>query len=170
MLWGRAISPSEIQQLADPSNVMLSGLILPPTRRLWGVGGGIAPVALVVGDAECVVASESPSLTQHQVLAVGNAESIVDSEAPTLTQHQVLVVGGCQSLVESEAPALTQHYQALAVADSACVVESESPVLTQHHVLTVGDARCIVASQNVALSVGAGAGVIFAQQSIFMAM
>jgi len=48
-------SLSEIQQLADPSNVMLSGLVLPPRRRLWGItsappvtrpahilGGGIA--------------------------------------------------------------------------------------------------------------------------------
>jgi hypothetical protein len=33
----RALSPSEIQQLADPSNVMLSGLIVPPRRVLWPV-------------------------------------------------------------------------------------------------------------------------------------
>jgi hypothetical protein len=34
-VWGRALSAAEIQQLADPSNAMLSGLILPPKRRLW---------------------------------------------------------------------------------------------------------------------------------------
>jgi hypothetical protein len=33
----RALSSSEIAQIADPSNVMLSGLILPPRRRLWAV-------------------------------------------------------------------------------------------------------------------------------------
>lgn len=36
-VWNRALSLSEIQQLADPSNVMLSGLVLPPRRKLWPV-------------------------------------------------------------------------------------------------------------------------------------
>ncbi len=35
--FSRALSPAEIQQLADPSNVMLSGLILPPRRTLFSV-------------------------------------------------------------------------------------------------------------------------------------
>jgi len=38
----QVFSPSQIQQLADPSNVMLSGLILPPVRKIW-------PVATVAG-------------------------------------------------------------------------------------------------------------------------
>jgi hypothetical protein len=42
MVWNRVLSPSEIKQLADPSNVMLSGLILPPRRRLWAVSAGTA--------------------------------------------------------------------------------------------------------------------------------
>ena len=33
--WNRALSLSEISALADPSNVMLSGLILPPRRRIF---------------------------------------------------------------------------------------------------------------------------------------
>lgn len=44
MLFARALSPSEICAQADPSNVMLSGLILPPRRRVFasaamGAGG-----------------------------------------------------------------------------------------------------------------------------------
>jgi hypothetical protein len=41
--WNRTISQAEIRQLADPSNVMLSGLVLPPRRRFWAVSGGAAP-------------------------------------------------------------------------------------------------------------------------------
>ncbi len=37
LLYDRALSPSEIQQLADPSNVMLSGLIVPAQRKVWSV-------------------------------------------------------------------------------------------------------------------------------------
>lgn len=37
LMYSRALSSSEIQQLADPSNVMLSGLVLPPRRVLWPV-------------------------------------------------------------------------------------------------------------------------------------
>ena len=37
LLWDHALSLSEIAALADPSNVMLSGLILPPRRRLWAI-------------------------------------------------------------------------------------------------------------------------------------
>lgn len=40
LIFSRALSPSEIQRYADPSNVMLSGLILPPRRKLWGVPSG----------------------------------------------------------------------------------------------------------------------------------
>jgi hypothetical protein len=44
MIWSRALSPSEIRLLADPSNVMLSGLIVPPRRRFWGIEtGGATP-------------------------------------------------------------------------------------------------------------------------------
>lgn len=37
LIYNRVLSLPEIQQLADPSNVMLSGLILPPKRKLWPV-------------------------------------------------------------------------------------------------------------------------------------
>ena len=42
MYWGRVLSPLEISALADPSNVMLSGLIVPrATRRVfWYTEGG----------------------------------------------------------------------------------------------------------------------------------
>ncbi len=35
MAWDRVLSASEAEQLADPSNAMLSGLLLPPSRVLW---------------------------------------------------------------------------------------------------------------------------------------
>lgn len=44
LIFNRALSLSEIQQLADPSNTMLSGLLLPPRRRVFAVSGGAAPV------------------------------------------------------------------------------------------------------------------------------
>ena len=40
MIWRRGLCPAEIQQLADPSNVMLSGLIEPIVRRAWWFTGG----------------------------------------------------------------------------------------------------------------------------------
>jgi hypothetical protein len=43
VIYNRALSAAEISALADPSNVMLSGLILPPRRRLWAVSGGAPP-------------------------------------------------------------------------------------------------------------------------------
>lgn len=35
MIWNRVLSLSEISAMADPSNAMLSGLLLPPRRRLF---------------------------------------------------------------------------------------------------------------------------------------
>jgi len=35
LIYNRALSPSEIRELADPSNHMLSGLILPPKRKYY---------------------------------------------------------------------------------------------------------------------------------------
>jgi len=44
LIYNRTLTPAEIRQLADPSNVMLSGLIRPPQRRVWPVSSGGAPV------------------------------------------------------------------------------------------------------------------------------
>lgn len=46
LFYNRGISSSEIQQLADPSNVMLSGLILPPRRTWWPVATASTPTTL----------------------------------------------------------------------------------------------------------------------------
>jgi len=46
LLYDRALSPAEIQQLADPSNAMLSGLLIPPRRKLWAVSGA-APASII---------------------------------------------------------------------------------------------------------------------------
>ncbi len=52
IIYSRALSGTERMQLADPSNGMLSGLILPPRRKLWGIPAA-APVSssrnLVIG-------------------------------------------------------------------------------------------------------------------------
>lgn len=37
LIHNRALTASEIQKIADPSNVMLSGLLLPPRRKWWPV-------------------------------------------------------------------------------------------------------------------------------------
>jgi hypothetical protein len=44
LIHNRVLSPSEISQLAYPSNVMLSGLLLPPTRKLWSVATTETPL------------------------------------------------------------------------------------------------------------------------------
>lgn len=53
MVFTRALAIPEIEQLADPSNVMLSGLIRNPARRWWpvtsGGGGGFSGISWVVG-------------------------------------------------------------------------------------------------------------------------
>jgi len=43
-VYNRTLSLPEIQQLADPSNVMLSGLILPPQRKWWPVVSGATSI------------------------------------------------------------------------------------------------------------------------------
>jgi hypothetical protein len=45
MAYARCLSSPEIQFLADPSNVMLSGLIKPPRRKWWPVVAGGTPAA-----------------------------------------------------------------------------------------------------------------------------
>jgi hypothetical protein len=45
LIHSRALSAAEIQQLAAPSNTMLSGLILPPKRKIWAAVTGEAPAA-----------------------------------------------------------------------------------------------------------------------------
>ena len=48
LAWDRVLTLSEIQQLADPGNVMLSGLVSPPRRRFYPVISGGAPPATII--------------------------------------------------------------------------------------------------------------------------
>lgn len=43
MFWNRVLSSAEISQLADPSNTLLSGLILPPKRTYFPIASTQAP-------------------------------------------------------------------------------------------------------------------------------
>jgi len=49
LVHNRLLSRSEIQQLADPSNVMLSGLILPPKRKFYPVVSTPTPPLVITG-------------------------------------------------------------------------------------------------------------------------
>lgn len=51
LIYDRILSNAEIYAISDPSNVMLSGLVLPPRRRLWAVSGGAAPAVTAKGRA-----------------------------------------------------------------------------------------------------------------------
>ena len=51
MAWNRALSPSEIAEEADPSNVTHSGLILPPHRLVFPSAGGGATYNETINDS-----------------------------------------------------------------------------------------------------------------------
>lgn len=80
LLYNRYLSPAEISALSDPSNVMLSGLILPPRRRLFAVVGGGGPAALSASIAQTL-----PKLTQAAAADVDCSAAIAQT-LPKLTQ------------------------------------------------------------------------------------
>lgn len=85
MVWDRAISPAEISKLADPSNTMLSGLIMPPRRMVWPVAvagpsipEGSANLSAIASIAATGYTAHSGSATltaQAAIAAVGYRES-----------------------------------------------------------------------------------------------
>jgi len=83
MLHGRVLTPPEIQALADPSNVMLSGLILPPRRRLWAVGSGGATVEASL--SESLAAGDSLVAALSALAAGSEGSSLGDTQAATAT-------------------------------------------------------------------------------------
>ena len=80
-IWNRALSASEISALAVPSNVMLSGLILPPRRRLFAVtsGGGTK-----TGTAACTVAKATAAATDA-IVVIGSASCTAKKATATAT-------------------------------------------------------------------------------------
>jgi len=46
LIFARGLSAPEIAALADPSNVMLSGLVVPSRRRMWAVPSGAPPAGI----------------------------------------------------------------------------------------------------------------------------
>jgi hypothetical protein len=78
-VWNRVLSLSEIQQLADPSNVYLSGLIVPPKRRLWTFKlPEVAPPATTTKKLGTYSRHRKPSLT------TGYASCANESKYPEL--------------------------------------------------------------------------------------
>jgi hypothetical protein len=101
MIWNRTLNSSEIQQLADPSNVMLSGLINYPKRQWWPVAAAGGSTTLVVPNSQCVVTSPTIDLVQHHALTVPASDVVVTSPDVALIQHHVLTVPGSSILITS---------------------------------------------------------------------
>jgi hypothetical protein len=69
MFYRRALAAAEVRQLADPSNVMLSGLIKTPSRRLWVVPSDIVgPVTHDVSGESFCWAVPSGAITASRVV------------------------------------------------------------------------------------------------------
>lgn len=77
LIYNRTLSLPEIQALSDPSNVMLSGLILPPRRVLWPVAttgpAGISASAVCTGTNATVAAAATVSISAAAVATGTNA-------------------------------------------------------------------------------------------------
>ena len=92
-MWSRILSTSEISALADPSNVMLSGLLVPPRRRLWAVsggGGGTAfseTVADAMGLTDAAAKASAFARTQTESLGMSDGFPSVATFSRTQTDN-----------------------------------------------------------------------------------
>jgi hypothetical protein len=126
MVWvGVGLDDGQIQQLADPSNTLLSGLILPPSRVVWPVAvaapsipEGSAVLSAVADLAATGYAAHSGSATltaQAAIAAVGYRESagtatlsaIAGLEAVGYAEHSGAAV--LSAVADIEAVGYTEH-------------------------------------------------------------
>jgi hypothetical protein len=102
LVHNRTLSPAEIQQLADPSNVMLSGLILPPRRTVWpaAVAGGTASAS----PSESISESPSTSPSPSESISESPSESISGSPSESISASPSESASGSPSESISESP------------------------------------------------------------------
>lgn len=85
------------QQLADPSNVMLSGLILPPTRKLWPVAVGGAPAGIsasaVCTGTNATVSANATVRVAASAVATGTSGTVAAAATVTIAATSACVGG-----------------------------------------------------------------------------
>lgn len=82
IIHSRALIASEVLALANPSNVMLSGLILPPRRKWWPVVAGGGGSGALTGSAAIVTTATG---TLSGTGALSGSATITTSDSGTLS-------------------------------------------------------------------------------------
>jgi hypothetical protein len=116
----RVLSQNEIQSLAEPSNVMLSGLIRLPHRRVFA-----APSSTSGTTIDCT----SPSVTATSYQASISTGTIIDCASPsvTATSYQASISAG--TTIDCTSPSVTAtSYQASV--STGTTIDCTSPSVT----------------------------------------
>jgi hypothetical protein len=108
LIYNRAISASEIAQLADPSNVMLSGLILPPRRRLWAVPAAPSGEQIDATLGEVEIESHSATVLQGTLITVALGEVDVEPHDATVSQGTLITAALGEVEIEAHGAAVSQ--------------------------------------------------------------
>lgn len=90
LVYNRALSPAEISQLADPSNTLLSGLILPPRRMVFPAAVAGGAYSLDCDSIAFTLSSMAPDLLVGRVLDAAAGEFTLAGQDAGLEQGYAL--------------------------------------------------------------------------------
>jgi hypothetical protein len=94
MFWDRVLSPAEIQALADPSNVLLDGLIEPVTNRSYFIfGAGTTAYSITADSGTFTLTGQATGLLADRTIAAGQGSYTLTGQATGLLKGHTLTAG-----------------------------------------------------------------------------
>lgn len=123
MIWSRSLSHGEISLLADPSNVMLSGLVVPPRRRL-SKGSGVTGSPQSISVPVCTATATSITFLINSTITCPVCTSVGTSLENQF--HQTVPMPVVAGTATAITPA-TEHDQSMTAAPAAAVGSTIAP-------------------------------------------
>jgi hypothetical protein len=129
MIWNRALSAAEISALADRSNVMLSGLILPLRRRIFPAAAAPPTYTLAADSGAYVEAGTAAGLLASRIVGAGSgAYAEAGTAAGLLASHVLAATLG--TYVESGTAMTPLASRLIAAGVGAYLLDGKAATLT----------------------------------------
>jgi hypothetical protein len=122
LIWNYALPQTLLRQLADPSNVMLSGLILPPRRKLFrmpAAGGGSTSASASQSASPSASASTSASGSPSASASASVSQSFSPSTSASASASQSASASASRSGSSSVSESFSASHSASASASTS---------------------------------------------------
>jgi hypothetical protein len=151
-VWDRGLTSNEIRSLADPSNVLLDGLIEPhQSRVIFAAPAGGNAYTLTAANGTYTLTGQAAALTTNRKLAAANGSYAVTGQNAGLSQgYKITAADGTYTVTGQDAG--LNAARKLTAGSGTLTLTGQDAALSAAHKLTAANGNYTVTGQDASLS------------------